>query len=115
MIAVQRLNKHLLTVASIVTLLSIAPSVFGQHMRFVPIRSAPLGSPAGTIGEPVTSEFNIILGCWELTLPSAGIEVELDLQAFGWSNAPGNPELGAISGTVVPAGYSNGLGGDLTP
>ena len=46
---------------------------FGQEIRFVPIRSAPLGSPAGTIGDPVTPEFNTGLGCWELQVPG-GVE-----------------------------------------
>ena len=115
MIAVQRLHKHSRTLASIVVLLSIAATAFGQQMRFVPIRSAPLGSPAGTIGGPVTPVFNDTLGCWELALPGGGFEVDLALHAYGWSNASGNPTLGAILGTVDPAGYSNGMGGDLAP
>ncbi len=95
--------------------LSIAPRASGQKIRFFPIRTAPLGSPAGTIGEPVTPEFNNALGCWELALPGNGIEVDLALQAYGWSNALGNPNLGAILATVDPAGYSTGVGGDLAP
>ena len=95
-------------------LLFIVPSAMGQKMRFFPIRSAPLGSPPGTIGEPVTPVLNNTLGCWELTLPG-GIEVHLDVQPSGWGDAPGSPTLGAIQATVVSTGYSNGLGGDLVP
>ena len=87
---------------------------FGQEIRFVPIRSAPLGSPAGTIGDPVTPEFNTGLGCWELQVPG-GVEVDIDLQGFGWGNAPGNPTLGAIQATVISAGYDNGFGAPLNP
>ncbi|MCH7994986.1 MAG: hypothetical protein IIB57_11165, partial [Planctomycetes bacterium] len=63
------------------------PAAFGQEIRFMPIRSAPLGSPAGTIGDPVTAEFNTALGCWEYRISAGGIEVDLDLQAFGWGDA----------------------------
>ncbi|MCH8243120.1 MAG: hypothetical protein IH897_10995 [Planctomycetes bacterium] len=100
-------------------------AAFGQQMRFMPIRSAPLGSPVGTVGDPVTPEFNTDLGCWEYRVSAGGIEVDLDIQAFGWGNAsdqsrgcrsePGGPTLGAIQAWVDPAGYSNGLGGDLNP
>ena len=87
---------------------------FGQEIRFVPIRSAPLGSPAGTIGDPVTPEFNTGLGCWELQVPG-GVEVDIDLQGFGWGNAPGSPTLGVIQATVISAGYDNGFGAPLNP
>ena len=90
-------------------------AAFGQEIRFMPIRSAPLGSPAGTVGDPVTPEFNTDLGCWEYRVSAGGIEVDLDLQAFGWGNAAGSPTLGAIQATVVPAGYANGQGADLNP
>ncbi|MCH7994983.1 MAG: hypothetical protein IIB57_11150, partial [Planctomycetes bacterium] len=86
------------------------------EIRFLPIRSAPLGSPVGTIGDPVTPVFNGALGCWEVFVPGGvGVEVDLDLQAFGWGNAVGSPTLGAIVATVVSAGYDNGVGGDLNP
>ena len=95
-------------------LLLSATSALGQGMRFFPLRSAPLGSPPGTLGEPVTPEFNKSLGCWELKV-QRGVEVDIDVQGFGWGNAPGSPTLGAIQATVDPAGYSNGFGGDLNP
>ena len=107
-------RRPLIVTLMLATLWS-ATNVLGQQMRFFPIRSAPLGSPEGTIGEPVTPEFNNTLGCWELALPGGGVEVDLAVHAFGWSHAPGNPNLGAILATVDPAGYSNGVGGDLAP
>ncbi|MCH8147834.1 MAG: hypothetical protein IH987_07550 [Planctomycetes bacterium] len=83
-------------------------------MRFYPIRMAPLGSPVGTVGYSVTPEFNSDLGCWELeVLP--GVEVDIDVQAGGWGNAPGNPSLGAVTARLNSAGYSNGVGPDLNP
>ena len=75
---------------------------------------APLGTPAGTVGYSVTPEFNSDLGCWELeVLP--GVEVDIDVQAGGWGNAPGNPSLGAVTARLNSAGYSNGVGPDLNP
>ena len=86
------------------------------EIRFLPIRSAPLGSPVGTIGDPVTPVFNGALGCWEVFVPGGvGFAVDLDLQAFGWGNAVGSPTLGAIVATVVSDGYDHGLAGDLNP
>jgi len=81
----------------------------------MPIRSAPLGSPVGTIGDPVTADFNTDLGCWEYRVSAGGIEVDLDLQAFGWGNAAGSPTLGAVVAAVLPDGYVNAQGGDLNP
>ncbi len=68
------------------------PGVDGQdaEIRFMPIRSAPLGSPTGTVGDPVNATFNGTLGCWEV-LVVPGVEVDLDLQAFGWGSAAGSP------------------------
>ena len=84
------------------------------EISFVPIRTAPLGSPAGTVGDQLTPQFNPGLGCWEV-LTLGGVEIDLDLQATGWGNTPGSPTLGAIQATVVPAGYVNGVGGALNP
>ena len=92
----------------------LGANAFGQSMRFRPIRSAPLGSPVGTFGEPVTSQFNDELGCWEVFVP-AGSEVDLAIEATGWELAPGAPNLCAIQAQVVSTGYSNGIGGDLNP
>ena len=78
---------------------------------FFEIRSAPLASPAGTVGEPVASEFNDTLGCWELAVPGGGVEVNLALHAYGGSHALGSPVIVTIEGTVVSAGYGNGVGG----
>jgi len=90
-------------------------SAFGQpEIRFFPIRSAPLGSPPGTIGDAVTPSFNPTLGCWEVLVPP-GVEVDLDLQAFGWGAAPGNPSLVAVVGMVDAAGFDNGVGTPLNP
>ena len=75
-----------------VGMVMLGASAFGQSMRFRPIRSAPLGSPVGTLGEPVTSQFNDELGCWEVFLP-AGVEVDLAIEATGWELAPGAPAL----------------------
>ena len=91
-----------------------ANSALGQQIRFFPIRSAPLGSPPGTFGEPVTPEFNSDFGCWEVQVQPE-IEVDIDVQGFGWGNAPGSPTLGAIQATVISAGYDNGFGGPLNP
>ena len=95
-------------------------SAFGQQIRFYPIRTAPLGSPAGTVGDPVTPQFNTDLGCWEYTADIGGFEIHLDLQAFGWGPAPhqcgpGPTTLGAVQGMVDPAGYSSGVGSSLNP
>ena len=94
--------------------IAMASSAFAQTMQFYPLRSAPLGSPVGTIGEPVTPQFNAGLGCWEVQV-APGVEVDIDLQAFGWGDAPGSPIVGAMQGTVVSAGYDNGFGGVLNP
>ena len=97
-----------------VTLLTPGNSVSGQTIQFYPIRTAPLGSPAGTVGDPVTPTVNDELDCWELQVPG-GVEVDIDLQVFGWGNAAGSPTLGAIQATVIPAGYNNGVGAPLNP
>ena len=169
-----------------VGILMLGTIAVGQEIRWMPIRSAPLGSPAGTVGAAINATFNTSLGCWELRVSAGGIEVDFDLQAHGWGQAdcvqppglcrvdPGDPctlpadcracdgdadcvvgtctdngatcqdpagggsgaacindldcsdpeacvgrlapcTLGAIQATVIPAGYVNGLGGDLTP
>ncbi|MCH8147833.1 MAG: hypothetical protein IH987_07545 [Planctomycetes bacterium] len=108
------LRRHLLIVTLMFVTLWSASNAFGQTMQFYPIRVAPLGSPAGTIGNPVTPEFNSDLGCWELEV-MPGVEVDIDLQAFGWGDAPGSPVLGPIQGRVVSAGYHNSIGADLNP
>ncbi|MCH8146441.1 MAG: hypothetical protein IH987_00385 [Planctomycetes bacterium] len=87
----------------------------GQEIRWVPVRTGELGSPAGIVGDPVEAEFNVNRGCWEIILPAGGAEVDLDLQALGWGDAFGSPTLGAIQATVLPAGYDNGSGGILNP
>ncbi len=97
-----------------VTLLAPGESVSGQTIRFFPIRTAPLGSPVGTVGDPVTPTFNEGLDCWELKVPG-GVEVDIDLQAFGWGDLPGSFRLGAIQATVISAGYDNGVGAPLNP
>jgi|GEM_PF-1257103 len=101
-------------VAAALVVVTLATHAFGQTMQVYPVRSAPLGSPAGTIGDPVTPQFNAGLGCWEVEV-SPGVEVDLDLQAFGWGDAPGSPTVGAIGGYVVSASYDNGVGGVLNP
>ncbi|MCH8148591.1 MAG: RHS repeat protein [Planctomycetes bacterium] len=106
-------TRHTVLIA-IVFVMATATIVFGQEMRWMPIRSAPLGSPVGTVGAPVTPQFNAELGCWEVVV-SGGVEVDLDLQASGWGNAPGSPTLGAIQAIVVPGGYNNGVGSTLNP
>ena len=105
---------HVIIVALMAGTLLSATNAFAQSMRFYPIRSAPLGSPVGTVGDPVTPAFNSDLGCWEVHVES-GVEVDLDLQGFGWGNAPGSPTLGAIQATVISAGYDNGFGAPLNP
>ena len=97
------------------TLLAPHQSVAAPTMQFFPSRIAPLGSPVATFGDPVTPTFNEALDCWELKIPAGGVEVDLDLQAFGWGNAAGSPTLVAIQATVDPSGYVNGVGGDLNP
>lgn len=84
----------------------------GQEIRFMPIRTAPIGSAPGTVGTPLAPTFNDTLQCWEVVVPP-GVEIDLDLQARGWGLAVGSPTLGAIQATVVSAGYNNGVGGDL--
>ncbi len=106
--------KRRLLGALAVGMVMLGASAFGQSMRIRPIRSAPLGSPVGTFGDPVTSQFNDELGCWEVFVP-AGSEVDLAIEATGWELAPGAPSLGAIIATVESNGYSNGIGGDLIP
>jgi len=107
-------RQHLLIVTLMLGTLLPTTDALGQKMRFFPIRTAPLGSPPGTIGSPVTPVFNSELGCWEAQV-EAGVEVHLEVQPFGWGDAPGSPTLGAVQATVNSAGYSNGLGGDLVP
>ena len=110
-------RRHPLIVTLMLVTLWSATHALGQGMQFVPIRSAPLGSPPGTIGDPVTPEFNFDLGCWEVQV-RPGIEIDLDLQIFGWGDAScsGAPcKLGSLQSTVDSAGFSNGIGGDLHP
>ncbi|MCH7994985.1 MAG: hypothetical protein IIB57_11160, partial [Planctomycetes bacterium] len=69
---------------------ALVTSAFAQEIRFYPIRSASVGSPAGTVGDPVTPVFNPDLnggaGCWEVVV-GTGTEVDIDLQGSGWGNA----------------------------
>ena len=97
-------RRHLLIGMLMLGILLPATDALGQQMRFFPIRTAPLGSPPGTVGEPVTPEFNDTLGCWELAVPGGGVDVDLALHAYGWSHAIGNSVLVAVEGTVVSAG-----------
>ncbi|MCH8242532.1 MAG: hypothetical protein IH897_07970, partial [Planctomycetes bacterium] len=87
MTAVPVLCRYPLTTAWMVVTLAFGTCAFGQEIRFFPIRTAPLDSPAGTVGDPVTPQFNVDLGCWELQLSAGGVEVDLDLQAMGWGDA----------------------------
>ena len=97
------LRRHLLMVTLMFVTLWSASNAFGQTMQFYPIRVAPLGSPAGTIGTSVTPEFNSDLSCWELeVLP--GFELDIDVQVGGWGNAPGNPSLGLLTARLNSAG-----------
>ena len=107
-------RQHPLTVTLMLVALWSATNALGQTIQFFPTRSAPLGSPSGTLGDPVTPVFNSGLGCWEVEVEE-GVEVDLDLQGFGWGNAAGSPTLGAIQGTVQSSGYINGFGGALSP
>lgn len=95
-------------------LLSNAPSVLGQTIQFYPIRSAPLGSPVGTVGDPVAPTFNETLDCWELKVPG-GVEIDIDVQAFGWGVFVGHLTLNYIQVTLISAGYDNGFGAPLNP
>jgi len=88
--------------------------VSAQTIQLYPIRSAPLGSPAGTVGDPVTPTFNDALDCWELKVPG-GVEVDIDVEAGGWGNFGGGLALGSVQVTIESAGYSNGVGADLNP
>ncbi len=65
-----------------VGMVMLGASAYGQSMRFRPIRSAPLGSPVGTLGDPVASQLNDELGCWEVFVP-AGSEVDHAIEAKG--------------------------------
>ena len=96
-----------------VGLLVIGTSAFGQEIRFFPIRSAPIGSAAGTVGGAVTP--TLIGGAWDFAIPEGGVEVDIDIHGGGWGNAAGAPRLGAIQATVDATGYSNGVGCDLSP
>ena len=107
-------RRHSMIVTLLLVTLWSATNVLGQTIQFFPIRSAPLGSPPGTVGDPVTPVFNSALGCWEVQV-QAGVEVDLDLQGSGWGNAAGSPTLVAIQGTVLSAGYNNSVGGILNP
>ncbi|MCH7995698.1 MAG: hypothetical protein IIB57_14815, partial [Planctomycetes bacterium] len=110
--------RYALATAWMVATLAFGASAFGgQGMRFFPIRVAPLGSDVGTVGDPVTPQFNEDLGCWELQLPAGtdGFEVDLGLQVFGWGMATGSPTLGAIQATVMSAGFNNGNRVELNP
>ncbi len=112
--AIGRRRKPLLLTLMLVTLWSAANALGQPTIRFYPIRSAPLGSPPGTVGNPVTPEFNSDLGCWEVRV-IAGVEVDIDVQAFGWGAAPGEPVLGAVQATAASVEFSNGVGADLIP
>jgi hypothetical protein len=94
-------------------LLVIGTSAFGQEIRLFPLRSAPLGSPVGTLGAPVVPTF--VGGAWNVAFPAGGIEVDIDVQGGGWGNAAGAPTLGAIQATMDSSGYSNGVGCDIVP
>ena len=94
---------------AIVFVMAATTIVSGQEINWMPIRSAPLGSPVGTVGDSISASFNGT--CWEYRVSAGGIEVDLDLQAQGWGNAAGSPTLGAVQATVVSAGYINGVGG----
>ena len=108
------LRKRALTTALIMAgSVAWQTSAFGQEIRFMPIRVAPLGSPVGTIGEPVSPVFNDTLNCWELALTEGGVEVDIDVQGGGWGNWI--PHLGIIQAAVLPGGYENGIGAALHP
>lgn len=107
-------KKPWLILGIIVASLARHDGVAAPTMQLFPIRTAPLGSPAGTVGDPVTPTFNEELNCWELKVPG-GVEVDLDLQAFGWADRPGGWALGALQATVLSAGYDNGIGAPLNP
>jgi hypothetical protein len=97
-----------------VGLLVIGTSAFGQEIRMFPLRSAPIGSPAGTIGAPVLPTFTG--GAWDVAFPAGGIEVDIDVQGGGWGNsAAGVVGLGAIQATIDSSGFSNGVGCDISP
>lgn len=96
-----------------VGLLVIGTSAFGQEIRFFPIRSAPIGSAVGTLGDAITPTFDGT--CWEYAISAGGVEVDIDIQGGGWGNAAGSPALGAIQATVDSAGYTNGVGSTLVP
>jgi len=100
--------------AGSVALFAPADTASAQTIQLYPIRIAPLGSPAGTVGDPVTPTFNDALDCWELRVPG-GVEVDIDVQGGGWGNFAGNPYLGHIQATIGSDGYSNGTGADLNP
>jgi len=86
----------------------------GPGFRLMPLRTAPLGSPVGTVGDPLTPLFNADLGCWEVVTPP-GVEIDLDIQGFGWGEAEGNPTLGAIQATLDSNSLNNGVGAALNP
>lgn len=81
------LGGRTVAVALVFGMFFVGTSAIGQEIRFVPFRTAPLGSPVGAIGDPVDPQFNVDLGCWELSVEAGGVEVDLDLQAFGWGDA----------------------------
>ena len=108
-------RQHRLVVTLMLGTLLSATHVLGQPtIRFYPIRSAPLGSPPGTIGNPVTPEFNSDVGCRELRV-LAGVEIDLDMQVFGWGAAPGEPSLGDVQASAASVVFGNGVGADLSP
>ena len=107
-------KKQRLIYVFLAALLTLGKSVSGQTIQFFPIRTAPLGSPVGTVGDPVTPTFNESLNCWELKVPGP-VEVDIDLQAFGWGDRPSVPTLGAVQAAVLSAGYDNGVGAPLNP
>ena len=74
-------------------LVACQTNAVAQEIRFMPIRMAPLGSPVGTIGEPVSPLFNNTLNCWELTLSDGGVEVDIDVQGGGWGYAAAQQQL----------------------
>jgi len=69
-------------------------------IRFFAIGFAPLDGPPGTIGDPITPEFNSELECWEVVVPT-GVEVYLDLQPSGWVGVPDVNDIAVLEAEPV--------------
>ena len=65
--------------------------------------------------QPISSTGSYTIDGTTIHLPGGPAEVTFEIVLSGWGSAAGAPELGAYQGTLVSAGYENGVGDPLVP